>query len=226
MNRQIQIAGLIAGIGILIMVLTVPIAEFVIFPDLFDYGDAKATFNNIKENRRLFTVGIFLHLSTLICDVIVAWALYVFLRPVNKDFSLLTALFRIVFTVVTLAALLNLVSVLNLTHNLNASMTYGDSLPSQVLLSIKNFNLQWSFAFVFFGIYLVLLGVLSYKATYVPKVFGILLVVAGLGYLTDTIRSFFFPTVSMDYLMITFFGELVFMFWLLIKGWQVKAVED
>ncbi|WP_435623582.1 DUF4386 domain-containing protein [Flagellimonas sp.] len=226
MKNQIQKAALISGIGIFIMVLTVPVAEFVIFPELIDYKNAEITFNNIKENRSLFTTGIFLHLITLICDVVVAWSLYLFLRPTNKDFSLLVALFRIVFALVTLAALLNLISLLNLTSNSDYLSAFDHSLYSKVLLAIKNFNLQWSFAFVFFGIYLILLGVLTYKASYVPRIFGILLIIAGAGYLIDTLRSFFFPSVEMSYLMITFFGELLFMFWLLIKGWRVKIIED
>ena len=226
MSNQIQKAALISGIGIFIMVLTVPVAEFVIFPELIDYENAEITFNSIKENRSLFTTGIFLHLITLICDVVVAWSLYLFLRPTNKDFSLLVALFRIVFALLTLAALLNLVGVLNLTSNSDYLSVFDHSLYSKVLLAIKNFNLQWSFAFVFFGIYLILLGVLTYKASYVPKIFGILLIIAGAGYLIDTLRSFFFPSVEIKYLMITFFGELVFMFWLLIKGWRVKIIED
>ena len=225
MDRQIQRAGLISGIGILIMVLTVPIAEFVIFPDLIDYSNAENTYNNLKENRGLFTVGVFLHLITLICDVIVAWSLYIFLRPTNKDFSLLTALFRFAFALVTLASLLNLLSVLNLTADSAYLAAFDPSLPEKVLLSIKNFNLQWNFAFAFFSIYLIMLGILSYKASYVPKIIGILLLVAGLGYLINTVRTFFFPAVQMDYLMITYFGELVFMLWLLIKGWRVKVQE-
>ena len=75
MKAQIQQAGLISGIGILMMVLTVPIAEFVIFPELIDYKDAEVTFHTINENRRLFTIGIFLHVITLICDLVVAWSL-------------------------------------------------------------------------------------------------------------------------------------------------------
>ncbi|MDN5211330.1 DUF4386 domain-containing protein [Fulvivirgaceae bacterium BMA12] len=226
MNYQIQKAALISGIGIFIMVLSVPVAEFVIFPDLFDYGNAEITFKNIQKNRELFVTGIFLHTITLICDVVVAWALYIFLRPVNRDFSLLISLFRIVFTVVTLSALLNLVGLLNLTQNAEYLSAFDQSLYAKVLLSIKNFNLQWSFAFVFFGTYLIMLGILVFQAFYVPRIFGILLIIAGAGYLIDTLRIFFFPSTKMDYLMITFFGELVFMLWLLIKGWRVKVFEN
>lgn len=226
MITQIQKAALISGIGIFIMVLTAPVAEFAVFPKLFDYNNAEITFNNIQNNRHLFTFGIFLHLTTLICDVVVAWALYLFLKPVSKNFSMLTALFRIVFALVTLSALLNLVGVLNLTQNADYLTAFNSSIYSEALLSIKNFNLQWSFAFSFFSLYLILLGLLAYKATYVPKVFGILLMVAGTGYLVDTLRTFFFPFVQMDYLMITYFGEVIFMLWLLIKGWRVEIEES
>ncbi len=225
MTNQIQKAALISGIGIFIMVLTAPIAEFAVFPKLIDYRDAEITFNNIQENRNLFTIGIFLHLITLICDVVVAWALYLFLKPVNRDFSLLAALFRIVFAVVTLSALLNLVGILNLTQTAGYLTVFEKTIHSEVLLSIRNFNFQWSFAFCFFSLYLILLGVLAYKAHYVPKIFGILLVIAGTGYLVDTLRTFFFPSVQMDYIMVTYFGEVIFMFWLLIKGWRIQ-IED
>lgn len=226
MINHIQKAGLISGIGILIMVLTVPVAEFVIFPKLIAYDNAGATLKNISENRFLFTSGIFLHLMTLICDVVVAWSLYIFLRPTNRDFSLLTALFRWVFSALTLAALLNLVSVLNLVPKSTEGIALNDTRASEVLLAIKNFHLQWSFAFSFFGIYLILLGILTYKASYVPKIFGVLLMVAGFGYVVDTLGTFLFPLLKTDYLMITFFGELFFMLWLLVKGWRVEVSDD
>ena len=200
--------------------------EFVIFPELIDYKDAEVTFHTINENRRLFTIGIFLHVITLICDLVVAWSLYIFLRPTNRDFSLLVALFRITFAIITLAALLNLVSVLNLTIKSDYLSAFDHSLYAKALLAIENFNLQWGFAFAFFSLYLILLGILVYKSTYVPKILGIVLSMAGLGYLVETIRTFFFPSVAMDYVMITYLGELLFMFWLLIKSWKVKILED
>lgn len=208
------------------MVLTVPLAEFVIFPDLIDYSNAEATYHNIQENRGLFTTGIFLHLITLICDVVVAWSLYIFLKPAHKQLSALTAAFRMVFAIVTLAALLNLITVLNLTSGQEYLTTLDTSIYTEVLLTLKNFQLQWGFAFAFFGSYLILLGILVYKAPYVPKFLGILLIIAGAGYLVDMLKTFFFPSVNLDSVIITFFGELVFMLWLLIKGWRVKVFED
>jgi len=70
-----------------------------------------------------------------------------------------------------------------------------------------------------------MLGYLVFKASYVPKIMSIFLIVSGLGYLSDTIGFFFFPEVDRSFLMITFFGELIFMLWLLIKGWKIQEVS-
>ncbi|MEX0313787.1 MAG: DUF4386 family protein, partial [Allomuricauda sp.] len=67
-------------------------------------------------------------------------------------------------------------------------------------------------------------GYLVVKASYVPKIFGVLLLVAGFGYILHTLGAFFFPTVNLDFLFFTFFGELVFMVWLLIKGRKLQPL--
>ena len=89
-------AALIAGLGVLLMALTVPIVEFYIFPKLINYENGQATVTNIVNNRRLFSTAIFIHFVTIICDLTIAWALYVFLKPVHQYFALLVALFRLV----------------------------------------------------------------------------------------------------------------------------------
>jgi len=89
-NISLSKAALIAGIGLLIMTLTVPFAEFKIIPDLVNPNSALETANNITNNLFLFNVAIFLIFITIVADIVVAWALYVFLKPVNKSLSLLT----------------------------------------------------------------------------------------------------------------------------------------
>jgi hypothetical protein len=222
-DNQITLAkaSLIAGLGILIMALTVPFAEFYIFPKLLSDDPAETTMN-IMNNKMLFKTSIFLHFITLICDIIVAWALYIFLKPVMESFSLLTAWFRLIFTAISLFALTNLIKVLNLVENFQE--TENTQLADSVTFYLKSFRLEWSFALIIFAIYLVLLGYLVYKSSYIPNIFGILLVVAGFGYLTHTLGTFFFPEFNVDFLFFTFFGELVFMVWLLVKGRKVNLI--
>ena len=110
-------AALIAGLGLLIMVIAAPFAELFVFPKLIVSDNAIKTIQNIIVNKTLFISGIFGYLITFICDIVVAWALYVLLKPVNEDLSLLTSWFRLVYAVISLVALLNLVSVLRLLNN-------------------------------------------------------------------------------------------------------------
>ncbi|MDF9798691.1 hypothetical protein OKW21_003954 [Catalinimonas alkaloidigena] len=227
-NKEISLgrSALIAGLGLLIMVFAAPVSEFYIFQKLISEDPAE-TSSNIINHKGLFTTGIFLHLLTLISDVVVAWALYIFLKPVHKSLSLLTAWFRLIYTAMYLIALINLIKVLNyVALNEQANMIMPTQLDQSISLFVSAFRMEWSFALMVFGIYLILLGYLVFKADYVPKIYGILLLLAGLGYFLDTLRAFFLPDLNTSYLMFTFFGELVFMVWLLVKGVKVKEKTE
>ena len=45
---------------------------------------------------------------------------------------------------------------------------------------------------IFFGLHLALLGYLIFKSGYIPRILGILLAIAGLGYLIDYLGKFKF----------------------------------
>ncbi len=219
-------AALIAGIGLLIMVLAAPFAELYVFPKLVVSGDAAETVKNIIANRTLFVAGIFGYLITFICDLVVAWALYILLKPVNKNLSLITAGFRWVYTGIALVALVNLVTVLRLLNTSNTlSLLQPDQLGAQVMLSLSAFRTQWHFGLLFFGIHLVLLGYLIFWSKYIPRILGVLLIIAGLGYLLTSLNPFLFPDINLDFAEYTFYGELIFMLWLLIRGSRIKEQE-
>ena len=223
-DRAVRKAALVSGIGLLIMVLTAPIAEMVILPKLVNTKEALTTLDNITDNKGLFTTAIFLYLITFIADVVVAWGLYIFFRPADRFFSLLTAWFRLIYTAMAIIGLFNLLKVLQLIENVGAvNSTESLETANEAVFYITSFRLEWGIAFIFFGICLGLLGVLALKSSYVPKYVGIALGIAGLGYLINSLQPYFFPNLDTSFLMITFFGELVFMVWLLIKGWKVKT---
>lgn len=215
-------AALIAGLGLLIMTVAAPFAEFFAYKKLVNLGDVEATARNILANRGLFLVGLFSYVVVFICDVIVAWALYVLLIPVNRSLSLLTAWFRLVYTVMAFVAMLKLVTVYRLLDTPNYQTAFGsDQLHAQVQLLLSAFRYEWSTSLVLFGVYLCLLGYLVYKSGYIPRVLGILLGIAGVGWLVYEIGPYLFPNADLRFLFITFMGEVVFMLWLLIRGWKI-----
>ena len=88
---------------------------------------------------------------------------------------------------------------------------------------------------LFFALHLVLLGWLVYRSGFFPKIPGILLVLAGLGYFAQSFGVMVAPglsdTLETVVLVLATPGELVFALWLLIKGvdekkWQARALES
>ena len=228
MNKDISLskAAIIAGIGLLIMTLTVPFAEFKIIPDLVSPDSASETAANITNNIFRFNLAIFLIFITIVADIIVAWALYVFLKPVNKSISLLTAWFRLLYTGVYLVAVTNLIKVFTLTKGESYFLINSpEEISEFVLFYIKSYKYEWFFGLVLFGLYLILLGFLVLKARYVPNIMGWLLIIVGLGYVIGHLKVFLFPELNTSFSMYTAMGELVFMLWLLIKGSRLKELQ-
>jgi hypothetical protein len=156
-------------------------------------------------------------------DVVIAWALYELLARVNRALSLLTAVFRLIYAGIALVGLLNLVTVYHLIDTPDYNGILGPQpLRAQAALLLHSFRYDWSFSLIIFGIHLCLLGYLIYRATFIPKLIGILLVIDGLGWLVSCLQPYLYPNADLRFLFVTYFGELVFMLWLLIAGWRIR----
>jgi hypothetical protein len=217
-------AALIAGFGMLLMTFTAPFAEFFVYRTLVVPGDVESSVQNIVANEGRFLAGMFAYLVTFICDVLVAWALYVLLIPVHRSLSLLAAWFRLVHAVIALSGLAKLVTVFRILDTPDYLTIFGsDPLHAQVHLLLSSFRYEWGMAMVFHAIHLGLLGYLVWRSGYIPRLVGILLAVAGLGHLLYNLGPYLYPDAELAYIMIAFVGELVFMLWLLARGWKLQA---
>ncbi len=170
-----------------------------------------------------------------ILDVVVAWALYVLLKPVNRSLSLLAAWFRLVYAAILGIALANLFSALLLLSGADHLAVFEtDQLYAQVMLFVDTFSYGWDIGIVFLGLHLFVLGYLVFKSCYVPRILGVLLIIGGFGYLIDFAAFIFFPSfqpISGMINTITGMGEIVFGLWLLIKSvnverWEKRALES
>jgi hypothetical protein len=224
MGMTLRQAALVAALASFAPLLLggVPFAEFYVFARLIVPGDTAETAQNILANRSLFLTGVFAHLITFVADIVLAWALYVLLVPVHRALALLTAWFRLIYTAVALSALMHLVSAFRLLEDGTFARTFGaDQLHAQVEVLIRSFKYEWSLCIAIFGIHVVLLGYLVSRSRYIPRILGVLLVVAGLGYMINYLRPFLYPDLDTEFLFVTFFGELVFALWLLVRGWRI-----
>ena len=213
-TKSLRTAAIVAGLGLLIMAILAPIAEFGILPNLIVPGDGQATAENIRASIGSFRVGIVLYLVVAILDVIVAWGLYSLLQPVNESLSLLAAWFRMVYAAIFVATQNNLSSVLSLlTERDTATQVHA-----QVMTSLNAFQSGWDLAIAVFSLHLVVLGYLVFRSDYFPRWLGFLVVVAGLGYLVDSFGAFLIPNYGLNIAAFTFFGEPLLIIWLLWRG--------
>lgn len=224
-------AAKIAGIGYLIIFVLGIFANFFIFGGLIVKGDASTTANNILANQLLFRGGMVSWIIVLICDIVIAWALYIFLKPVSKSISLLGAWFRLVYSTIFAITQLNLLLVLILLSGAEFLSVFNkDQLHSLVLLFLNGFDYGFLIGLIFFGVHLLLISYLILRSGYIPKILGILLILASLGYLIDSFANFLLPNYA-DYQTIFLIlvavpgivGELSFTLWLLIKGTKVQT---
>ncbi len=227
-------AAMIAGFGLLIMAFTAFFANFFVLENLIVPDGAAKTVSNIADNQMLFRLGIAGFFIVLICDVLVAWALYIFLKPANLSLSMLAAFFRLVYTAIFAATLFHLFDTLQLlsgTDYLNAFTT--EQLQAQVMMSLESFRYGWQIGLVFFGCHLSVLGYTVMKSTYIPKIIGVLLLLAGFAYTLDGFAHFLllnYATYKTLFLMLVapsaIIGELSLCFWLLIRGVRVQQTRD
>ena len=155
--------------------------------------------------------------------MVIAWALYILLAPVNRAMSLLTAWFRLVYTMMALFGLLNLVTAYRLMHTPDYLTAFGSGpLHAQLMLLLNSYRYDWSFSLIVFGIHLGLLGYLVFRSGYIPKIIGILLVLDGLGWMINPLRPYLFPNAHLDFIFFMSWVELVLPLWLVIRGWRIQ----
>lgn len=216
----------IAGLGYLVIFLSGIFANFMVLQKLWIPDDAAATFANFQQNQGTTNLGIFGFIVMVVFDVVLTWALYVLLKPTNKKLALFSAWFRLVNCTIFGVALINLLSVQKWVSGTELTGQFTtEQLQSMVMMDLHSFNITWLIGLIFFGVHLLALAVLLYRSVYLPSWVGILIGIAGAGYLVDSMAQLFMSDYalyadlfSMVVIIPGVVGELSLTLYLLIKG--------
>lgn len=216
--------GLIAGISLIVMAVAAGFSYGNVFNNLV-VDSPEATLQNLVSERPLFLAGLVGWVIILITDLIVSLALYGYFRRTARVASLLTALLRIVYTIILAVAIARLFRIIPvLSDGLAAADTFA---AFNVSLNIGLFETIWSLGLIIFGLHLLGLGYLSVKAKSVPSLLGYLLYLSGVLYVVvHTARQIatFDPDVVSKIENIASLpmalGEMLLALWLIYKGFK------
>ncbi len=220
-DASLRNAAIIGGFALLIISVLAPVGYYGLIQNLIVPGDSATTVSNIKASEGVFRIGICCLLINAVLDLVIAWALYIVLKPVNNSISLLSAWFRLAYTVILVVALSNFVNVLQLLSGAEYLATFEpNQLNAKVMLLLATYENVWNLGYVLFGFHLIILGYLVFKSDYLPKFLGILIKIAGFGYLIDALGTVLFPNYSLNIAIYTFIGEPLLLIWLLMRGFK------
>ena len=219
--------GRITGILYLLIIIFGFIAQIFVRDKLVDYENATITAKNILNSESWYRFGFVSELLMLICDVAVATFLYILLKETSKNLSLLSTAFRISsITILAITALTHYAALPFLTGSEYLTSFNSNQTAALALFSIKLHGVGYNISLLFFGVHLLILGYLVYISDLFKRFFGILLLIGGICYITNSLVWFLFPgLVGFIYpaiLIPCFIGEFTFCILLIFKGAEVR----
>lgn len=206
---------LVVGCGI--------VSEILVRNIVFIPGDLAASVEQITIYGFIFRLGYIVLLVRLIFLTLLVLAVYKLFGPVNRDVAVVMVTFVLISNAVSMVSLLfQFAAPLVLTNGDYSTLFTTDQWLAQVQFFI-DMQVQGDKAAQIFSLWVILLGFLMYKSGYVPKLIGILSMVAGVGYMADFLVFFLLPQLDVQIAGFAFLAEAVFPFWLLIKGINIEA---
>jgi signal transduction histidine kinase len=218
-----------AGVFQLLEGMTTTFGQVIVPGRLVVFGNAAATAANILGHERLFWLGFASSLIGVVFHIVWALLLYDLFKPVNRRISLLAAFVILVGCAIqAVTTLLYLAPFFVLGGGSALSAFTVEQSQALALTFLKLNAYAFDIYLVFFGLWCVLIGLLIFRSTFLPRVLGLLLTIAGLGwmtYLSPPLASYLFlPYIAGASAV----GEIPLLLWLLVVGvndqrWKEQA---
>ena len=213
----------IARVAGFLYLLVAPLGIFGLYVSstLIVAGDPAATASNIMASESLFRLGVVSDMLAAIVMLLVVLVLYTLLKPVNRNLALLMVSLLLVGVPISLLNKVNQFASLQLLSGVDYLTGFTtEQLQTLAFLFLRLHSRGANIAFIFWGLWLLPLGYLVFKSGFLPKILGVLLVISCFGYLINSFAIFLGYPVNIG--LVSAVGELLFIFWLLIKGVNVE----
>lgn len=184
--------------------------------------DVSITVANILKNESLFRLSMMSDVVVSLTWLSIAFVLFLLLGKVQRSSSVLF----LTLTAIGAAAINANVAHLSSTFSLLTGDSYAGvfdldeqrSLGMVLFTMFKHGESGWS---LFAGLWLLPLGYAVFRSNMLPRVFGVLLMLASIGYVVWSLSSHLSPAFAEGAKQLIVFSglvEIAFGFWLLIKG--------
>lgn len=215
----------VAGLLYLFVVLIGPFVLLYVPGKLFVSGDATATATNILANESLFRAYIVLGLVGELLFISVVLALYRLLKGVGLELATLMVILILLDAPLAFLSVANDVATLTFLRDPGFLAVFDQPQRDAIVTLLINFDRQGVLVSeMFWGLWLLPLGLLVYRSGFLPRLLGVWLFVNGLAYVAISLTGLLLPQYSkVVFSMATpvLFGEMAFMLWLLIVGARV-----
>ena len=195
-NLSTSKAALVVGIAFISSIFIVTLVDDFLLANFVVPGDTEALASNIEANGRRFGFAIVSYLFVLALDAIIGLALYVVLKPANKNLASLTAVLRLLYAFTLIIGLFALA--------FQIIDVYGYA-------SIKLLG------YLFFALHIFVLGYSVFKSEYIPKSLGVLLVLASFTYIVFFVDFQLPETIEIITMLTMAVAELSLSIWLMVK---------
>ena len=221
----------IAGVFYLLVAICGGFAElYVRRSQIVVSGNAAETARNILASERLFRTAFIADLAMMMSYLLLGLTLYVLLGGVDKNAARFMVAFNLIGVPIMGLNMLNHFASLYVLSGADYLKVFSpEQLNALALFFLNLHSYGYIIAQVSTGTWLLPLGYLVYRSGFIPKILGVLLIVASLGYLVDLLAQFLLPNyaniIEVVALTPASLGELLFLLWLLIKGTKTERVK-
>jgi hypothetical protein len=221
----------IAGFLYLILIICGTFAELFVRSSVYEPGNASATARNIWNARGLYRLGFVSDMMMVLTYFLLPLVLYQLLKPVSRKHAVLmvaSALMGVSIISMNLINHLAPLILLDQATHLNGFSTEQINSLAYVFLYLHQYG--YRIAQLFFGLWLLPFGYLVYHSGFIPKIFGILLMIAFGSFSIDFFLFFllnhYSAATSGLVTLPTVIGEFSICFWLLLAGIKKASADD
>lgn len=225
-------AAKVVGFVYLFALVPAIFAEFYVLDKLIVVDNATQTALNIMAHERLFRLGTAANLTVFAADIVLITALYIVLKPINRNLALLAAFWGLIETAVLVVAALSDFEVLRLLSGAEYLRVFeADRLHALARLSVSAHSAAYNIGLIFAGLRSTVFCYLWFKSRFIPRALAALGLFGSFLMGACTFAFIIFPE-ARNVITVEYYGGPIFVFeltmglWLLLRGIRTRGIAE